>query len=62
VSNVLDRVKDLFRKGFGRMDSAASGPRRDPPFAGHSNPRDIDDVPPERAAELAGHPTERVET
>lgn len=52
----------MLRRAFARVDPEDDGARRDPPFVGHSSRKDIEDAPPERAAELAGHPTERVET
>jgi hypothetical protein len=36
--------------------------RRDPDFVGGSSVKDIEQAPPGRAQELAGHAVERVET
>lgn len=56
------QLKQLFtpkREGAKRENR---GKRRDPPFVGHSSIREIENAPPERAAELAGHAPERVDT
>jgi hypothetical protein len=59
---LLKQLKDFFANGSASRDGDDRGSRgRDPGFSG---PRDkeVADLPPERAAELAGHAPERVDT
>jgi hypothetical protein len=61
------RFIEMLRRILGGESHRANGgnvPRRrhDPEFGGRSSNKDIDQLPPERAAELAGHAPERVDT
>jgi hypothetical protein len=59
---LFDVVKNL-ANGRGSPDRARRRPRRrDPDFVGGSNVKDIEQAPPGRAQELAGHAVERVDT
>jgi hypothetical protein len=58
----FEQLKRLFGTEQGSRRGGDEGPRRnDPPFGGLRD-KDIDKLPPERAAELAGHAPERVDT
>jgi hypothetical protein len=59
----LDKLKRLVgvEPGSGR-DGDGESRRRDPPFGSGPKDKDVDKLPPERAAELAGHAPERVDT
>lgn len=56
----LRRLKQLFSS----EPSEDNGPSKNPRRSDVSGPRskDLDNLPPERAAELAGHAPERVDT
>ncbi|HEY3018805.1 MAG TPA: hypothetical protein VGJ32_01365 [Solirubrobacteraceae bacterium] len=59
MTTLLQKLKRAWRKES-RRDRAPR--RRDPPYAGRSTAKEIEEAPPGRAQELAGHATERVET
>jgi len=60
MTNFLEVLKQLVRKG---PDHVQRRPRRrDPAFVGGSNIKDIEQAPPGRAQDLAGHAIERVDT
>jgi hypothetical protein len=58
---LLESLKQLVSGGSGSSgDGDARGRRQDAPAGWRE--KEIDELPPERAAELAGHAPERVET
>jgi hypothetical protein len=59
MTGLLESLKRLFSGD--RDDDDGGRRRKDPPFGG-SRDKELDKLPPERAAELAGHAPERVET
>jgi hypothetical protein len=63
VMKFLDRLREIARREPRHAEHARRQPRRrDPDFVGGSRVKDIEDAPPGRAQELAGHAVERVET
>jgi hypothetical protein len=56
----LERLKRIWRKESRRERRPRR--RRDPSHVGRSSAREIEQAPPERAGELAGHAVERVDT
>jgi hypothetical protein len=62
IMSFVERLKQIFtRTRASGKRSRDSERRSDPPFGGLRN-KDVGDLPPERAAELAGHAPERVDT
>jgi hypothetical protein len=60
---LFERLKRLVRKRPRGADRPHRGPRRrDPPHVGGSSIKEIEQAPPGRAEELAGHAVERVDT
>ena len=59
VTKFLEILKQFLRK---EPRGPARSRRRDPDFAGGSDIKDIEQAPPGRAQELAGHSVERVDT
>jgi hypothetical protein len=60
--NFIQKLKRLFASEPASDEDAKSRQRRsDPPFGGLRD-KDFAGLPPERAAELAGHAPERVDT
>jgi hypothetical protein len=66
MAKLLETLKEIVRSGSRRSASGGRPPRRRDPgdsgFVGRSSTKDIEEAPPERAGELAGHAVERVET
>ena len=60
MARFLDRMKQILRPKASPGDRRAR--RRDPDFVGGTNVKDIEQAPPGRAQELAGHAVERVDT
>jgi hypothetical protein len=62
MTGLMESLKRLVSGGSGsRGDDGDGGRRRQDPPSG-SRDKELDKLPPERAAELAGHAPERVET
>lgn len=61
MTTFVEKLKQLAQRLGGGAEADHSR-RHNPEFVGHANAKDIEEAPPERAAELAGHPTERVDT
>jgi hypothetical protein len=63
MTKFLEVLKQLVRTEPRRTRRARPRQRRrDPDFVGGSSIKDIEQAPPGRAQELAGHAVERVET
>ena len=63
MTKLLEILKQLGHKEpRGRDRTQRRARRRDPDFVGGSNTKEIEQAPPGRAQELAGHAVERVET
>ena len=63
VMKFFDRLRKIARREPRHADRARRPPRRrDPEFVGGSRAKEIEEAPPGRAQELAGHAGERVET
>jgi len=59
----LDTLKRIVRRSPRGADHRDRGPRRrDPANVGGTSSKEIEQAPPGRAEELAGHAVERVET
>jgi hypothetical protein len=62
IMRLLEKLKHILVSAPASRHGGKHHPqRRDPEFAGQSN-KEVEDLPPERAAELAGHAPERVDT
>lgn len=60
--SLVARLRQMFANTLTRRSGTRDARRRsDPPFGGLRS-KDVADLPPERAAELAGHAQERVDT
>lgn len=59
---LLQQLKQLLSVKPRDDQREAPRKRKDSPFVGHSSTKEIENAPPERAAELAGHAVERVDT
>jgi hypothetical protein len=64
MMSLLEKLKSALTGAGERSDrdDAGRGPRRRDPSFGGPRSRELDNLPPERAAELAGHAPERVDT
>jgi len=63
----MGTVFEGLKRIFGKEPPDADGPkpasgRRDPSHVGRSSAKEIEEAPPARAGELAGHAVERVDT
>ena len=65
MANLFEKLRRIRRREARRPDSEDRVPRRrDPPFAtlpGGTSFKEIENAPPGRAEELAGHEIERIE-
>jgi len=59
---LLEQLKQIFAGGSHSDSEEKGGPRRRDSDFGRVKDDEVQDLPPERAAELAGHATERVDT
>jgi hypothetical protein len=63
MATFFERLSRIFRKGSPDGPRPHRAPRRrDPSHVGGSSRKEIEEAPPGRAEELAGHAVERVET
>jgi hypothetical protein len=63
VMKFFERLRRIAQGEQRRTDRPRGRPRRrDPDFVGGSRVKDIEQAPPGRAQELAGHAGERVDT
>ncbi|MFL5894597.1 MAG: hypothetical protein ACJ76Z_05725 [Thermoleophilaceae bacterium] len=63
MANLPEMLKRLMRRKPRLVNRPNRAPRRrDPDFVGGSSIKDIENAPPGRAQELAGHAPERVDT
>jgi hypothetical protein len=62
MTSLFERLKELIAGQRAASQRERPPRKRDSPFIGGTNVKDIEDAPPERAGELAGHPVERVDT
>jgi hypothetical protein len=59
---VLEALRRMIGRSASRGERRARQRRRDPEFVGGTRIEEIEQAPPGRAEELAGHAVERVET
>jgi hypothetical protein len=62
IMGFIEAIKQLARRKRDRATHTRRPRRRDPDFVGGTSVKDIEQAPPGRAQELAGHAVERVET
>ena len=60
--SLFERVKELIAGQRAAAQRERPARKRDSSFIGGTNVKDIENASPERAAEMAGHATERVDT